>query len=77
MAEEFRNKLFTKINSDILKKSSWGIGLSSRSGRLLEANRLLLEASRALEKALEDPASPIVAFKSDPERYRAFISNKA
>ncbi|AEJ19436.1 hypothetical protein [Gracilinema caldarium] len=76
MAEEFRNKLFSKINSEILIKARWAIGLSSRSGRLIEADRLLLEATRAFEKALEDSNSPIVAFKSDPERYRAFISKR-
>ena len=76
MAEEFRNKLLSKINSDTLKKTPWAIGLSSRSGRLLEAERLLLEATRAFEKALEDKTSPIVAFKSDPERYRAYISQR-
>lgn len=77
MAEEFRKKLITKVPSEILEKAPWGIGLSSRAGRLLEADRLILETSRALEKALEDNKSPIVAFKSDPERYRAYISNKA
>jgi GGDEF domain-containing protein len=77
MAEEFRTKLLNKINSDTLKQAQWGIGLSSRSGRLLDADRLLREASRALEKALEDKTSPIVAFKSDPERYRSYIANKA
>lgn len=77
MAEEFRNKLFSKINAPILQQIQWGIGLSSRSGRLLDPDRLLLEASRALEKALEDKKSPIVAFKSDPERYRAYLANKA
>jgi len=77
MAEEFRTKLLSKINTDTLKQTLWGIGLSSRSGRLLEAERVLLEASRALEKALEDKTSPIVAFKSDPERYRSYIANKA
>jgi hypothetical protein len=32
-----------------------------------------LEAGKALEKALGDPVSHIVAFKSDPEKYREFI----
>ena len=49
------------------------IGLSSRSGRLIEADRLMLEASRALDKAVADPASPVIAFKSDPEKYREFV----
>jgi GGDEF domain-containing protein len=51
------------------------IGLSSRSGRLIEADRLILEAHSALEKAMADPVSHIVAFKSDPEKYREFIKS--
>jgi hypothetical protein len=34
----------------------------------------MVEASEALERALADPVSHIVAFKSDPEKYRAFIA---
>ena len=49
------------------------IGLSSRSGRLVEADRLMFEATEALSKALEEHDSPIIAFKSDPEKYREFI----
>jgi len=35
-----------------------------------------MEAERALEKALEEDDSPIVAFKPDPERYRAFVAEQ-
>jgi GGDEF domain-containing protein len=52
------------------------IGLSSRSGRLLNASRLTLESREALEKAKRDPDSSIIAFKSDPEKYRAFIASQ-
>ena len=53
------------------------IGLTSRSGRLLNAGRLMLEAGEALKKAKTDPKSPIIAFKSDPEKYRQFISKQS
>ena len=53
------------------------IGLTSRSGRLLDAHRLLLEAKTALKKAKSDPKSPIIAFKSNPEKYREFISKRS
>ena len=53
------------------------IGLSSRSGRTIDADRLTLEAFSALEKALADPLSRVIAFKSDPEKYREFISRGA
>jgi len=49
------------------------IGLTSRSGRLLNAGRLILEAKEALKKAKADPTSPLIAFKSDPEKYREYI----
>lgn len=52
------------------------IGLSARSGRLVDAARLCFEAGEALNKALRDPVSPIVAFKSDPEKYRAFLRSR-
>ncbi|MDR1031225.1 MAG: hypothetical protein LBL76_10195 [Treponema sp.] len=52
------------------------IGMSSRAGRFITAERLMLEASQALEKAREDASAPIVAFKSDPEKYRAFMASQ-
>jgi hypothetical protein len=77
-SEEFRRRLISKFQE--LPASQVGvsgielnIGLSSRSGRLIEADRLILETYSALEKAMEDPVSHIVAFKSDPEKYREFV----
>jgi hypothetical protein len=49
------------------------IGLSSRAERSIGAQRLMFEAEEALRRATEDPVSHIVAFKSDPEKYREFI----
>ena len=71
--EEFRSRINAKapeLNSGAVELC---IGLSSRSGRLIEADRLIKEAYSALEKAMGDPVSHIVAFKSDPEKYREFI----
>ena len=80
-SEEFRNRIIAKMAESIyIGSESLGtqlrIGLSSRSGRLIEADRVLLESTRALEKALEDPSSPIMAFKSDPEKYREFLKGR-
>jgi len=36
----------------------------------------MLEAREALKKAKEDDNSPIIAFKSDPDKYRAFIASQ-
>jgi GGDEF domain-containing protein len=52
------------------------IGISSRSGRLLNAERMLLEAGEALKKAKHDRESPIIAFKSDLDKYRKFIASQ-
>jgi hypothetical protein len=73
-SEEFQNRILDTFGDFFIDKSDICIGMSSRSGRLIDADRLLFEASRALKKALEDPVSSIVAFKSDPEKYRAFIA---
>ena len=62
-SEVFRNRAAFNIH----------MGISARSGRLMKGERLMLEAATALEKALEDPLSPIVAFKIDPDKYREFI----
>jgi hypothetical protein len=73
-SEEFRGRILKKLPDSSKTRSDLCVGLSSRSGRLIEAERLIFETSRALLKAMADPASPIVAFKSDPEKYREFIS---
>ncbi|MDR0997753.1 MAG: hypothetical protein LBL70_01690 [Treponema sp.] len=49
------------------------VGLSSRAERSIGAERLMFEAEEALRRAAEDPVSHIVAFRSDPEKYREFI----
>jgi hypothetical protein len=72
-SEEFHNRMLSKYSGVFKSKTDLCIGLSSRSGRLIDAERLMFEAAEALERALADPVSHIVAFKSDPEKYRAFI----
>lgn len=52
------------------------IGLSSRNGRLLEASRLMKEAGKALSKAAEEQDSSIIAFRTDPSKYRDFIASR-
>jgi hypothetical protein len=71
-AEDFHNYLMPAFTGT----PGFRTGLSARSGRLVDADRLLFEASEALNKALRDPVSPIVAFKSDPEKYRAFLRSR-
>ncbi|MDR1506738.1 MAG: hypothetical protein LBI67_06505 [Treponema sp.] len=70
-AEEFHAKVLKTLPENFTAKTSLRAGLSSRSGRLIDAGRLFFEASSALEKARS--GQPIVAFKSNPEKYREFI----
>jgi hypothetical protein len=72
----------SKINAFILKlKHVSGIesifaGASSRNGRLITAKRLVQEAETALLKAVSESDSPLIAFRSDPEKFREIISGK-
>jgi hypothetical protein len=75
-SEEFHNHILSTMSASLITNTDLCIGISSRSGRLIGADRITREASQALEKALSDPVSPIVAFKSDPEKYRAFIASQ-
>jgi hypothetical protein len=75
-SEEFRSRIIAKLPEFFEGRTDLCIGLTSRAGRLVEAKRLMLEASSALEKALEDNVSHVVAFKSDPDKYREFIKQK-
>jgi hypothetical protein len=75
-ARQFHNLMLTSLPEIFPHRSDLRIGLSARSGRLLGSDRLLLEASRALEKTSLDPESPIIAFKSDIEKYRAFVKSR-
>jgi hypothetical protein len=75
-AKQFHNLIVTELSELFPHKNDLRIGISSRNKRLMRANRLLLEASRALDKANLEPQSPIVAFKSDPEKYKTFVQNQ-
>ena len=75
-AGEFHTRLIGKYPSLIKSKTDLCIGLSARSGRPVDAERLMFEAEEALERAMMDPISFIVAFKSDPEKFRAFMESR-
>jgi hypothetical protein len=71
-AEDFYNYLIPAFRG----LPDFRIGMSSRSGRLVDSGRLYFEAEESLNKALRDPVSPVIAFKSDPEKYRAFLRSR-
>jgi hypothetical protein len=69
-AQKFHHRLKEKLS---LADDCIYIGLSSRAGRLLNAERMLLETNEALQKAKADRDTSIIAFKSDLEKYRDFV----
>lgn len=50
-------------------------GVSSRNGRLISGKRLVKEAEGALAKAVSESGTPVIAFRSDPEKYRKMLSD--
>jgi hypothetical protein len=53
------------------------VGLSARNGRLVGSSRLLSEAGRALKQGESSGGGGIVAFRADPEKYRAAIAARS
>jgi len=74
-SEKFYQRAAEKFAGD----SAYGlcIGISSRAGRLVNADRLLLETSEALKRAGRDTVTSIIGFRSDPDKYREYIKNRS
>jgi GGDEF domain-containing protein len=70
-------KFYQRVKEKLPEDSAFNlrIGMSSRAGRLINADRLLLETREALKRASGDPNTAIIAFKSDPDKYREYIKN--
>lgn len=75
-AGAFLSRITQNLPEVFKAKTDLRIGLSSRAGRLVGAERLLLEASTALNKA-RTGSDPIIAFRIDPEKYREFIRKRS
>ncbi|MCL2244353.1 MAG: hypothetical protein FWC03_07780 [Treponema sp.] len=75
-AQKFLHHIVENFPHSRKTNTSLYIGLTSRSGRLLIAGRMMMEAMEALQRAKTDKESPIIAFKSDPEKYRKFIASQ-
>ena len=72
----FAEKLQADIN-EILKdfSSKCYIGISTRTVRMMSAERLLKESDEALIHAQEDDNCQIIAFRADALKYRQFMEN--
>jgi hypothetical protein len=77
LSEKYYKRISERFPQSYTDAYGLCIGLSSRSGRLVNADRLLVEAAEALKRAKSDSKTSIIAFKSDPEKYRAFIASQS
>jgi hypothetical protein len=77
MSEELNKKLSLLFRSRLAGGSS-GIfmGLSSRAGRLVDADRIIGESMAALVKAKQAGEVKIMAFRPDPEKFRAYLAGQ-
>ncbi len=78
MSGELMKKLIFMFQSRKSADGSPGIymGLTSRAGRLVDADRLIGEAMAAIGKARTDGGSRIMAFRPDPEKFRAYLAGQ-
>ncbi|MDY5123658.1 MAG: hypothetical protein SPE59_07650 [Treponema sp.] len=74
-AIEIADTIYKSI-TDFIKESRCYIGISSRTIRMINGERLLNEAENALKIAQEDVSTPIVAFRADAEKFRRFEESK-
>lgn len=65
---------FVKERIESYRSRDLRVGIASRNGRLISAGRLLDEAENALKKT--DEEKNIVAFRSDPEKYREYLKSR-
>ena len=73
-ARDFYKRL---TSSRVAAPTEIRVGLSARNGRLVSANRLLEEAGQALKQAESSGGGGIVAFRADPDKYRAAIAARS
>lgn len=50
------------------------IGITTRTARLITADRMIEEAVTTAAKAIAEPDLPIVAFRANPDKYRDFVA---
>ena len=69
--EDIYNKI-TEFLKDNNAANEVSVGISSADERDVKAERVIMEANQALDYASQDPDSPIVAFRANPQKYREF-----
>lgn len=74
---EALHSTLAKVISEAGANLSIFIGISSRSLRLISGSRLANESIEALNRAMADPDSPIIAFRVNPERYKDYLASES
>lgn len=70
----FADKLHLEIENQLAEQGKHCfIGISTRTIRLISADRILKEAEEALIHAEAEPSSPIIAFRANVTKYNEFV----
>lgn len=69
------DNLYSNISGLLSENEKCYIGLSSKTIRLVGAERMMKEAEAALNHAIEEPDCPIIAFRANAEKYMEFLDN--
>lgn len=70
--EKFRKSVFNRFPDSAFKIYA---GLTSRNSRLLSEKRMIQEAESALAKAVSEPDSTTMSFRTDLNKYREYIAS--
>lgn len=76
-AMKLADELYENIDTLLMEsgyESQITIGITTRTARLISADRMLDEAVAAATKAVAEPDLPIVAFRANPDKYRDFVA---
>ncbi len=73
IAEKLYGELQTTLQESFINNKI-GIGISTRTLRIIPGSRILQESSQACDKSFEEEGLPIVAFRVSPDKYRKFLS---
>lgn len=71
---DFQKHLFSR---EIPCDFDVAIGISSRNGRLIRSDRIILEAHAAMKKATKNRETRIIGFKPDPGKYRNYLARQS
>ncbi len=73
MVERYQRYYWSKRDDWHEPLADFHAGVTARNARLVDAERIMRECNGALKQARQNPGR-IVGFKSDPRRYREFLS---